>query len=995
VVNRAPILLTAVALLAFAARADESAQPVPLGQNLAGETCHASGTAVPGVSASITCGSGADSVGELRVVPLAQAQNDHAAIAALAAPHDGEMTCGDPQWTSANNVLLICTLQSSGWPRIVVGAVAGDRLYRAQGLPTTLPVLEAAIAQASGTNTADADTQAALVVLQAKLPPEVLKASTSDFSSYQQFVEVGRLDGSGDNFAGAEASYRHALEIETRLFGPDSVVVGETLAELALQVSNQGRFDEAAGLFRRASPIIQGSSSDNARARLASYMALDAANQRDFANALKYAQAATAARRAQIATASEQGASTSANGQSTAPPVPANEGELAHSLRIEAEMALRLGDLATAQAAANEALWIVSEEPGLPLWWRADIVSLMGEINAQQNRAVAAERDFRDAVDLNRKLFGEGAPTARAELALGRFYANEQVYPPALEAYRAAFAILAKDPVSRAEIVPDQIVPYFAAANASSDAATKPALDAEMFHASQFVGSDLADRTIARVAAREASGNPALADLVRQAQDAARERDNARVDLAAEYAKADDDRDADREKSLDQKVKLASANADALLVKVGQSFPQYAALSDPGPATLADAQASLRPGEALISFVIGVNASSALLVTQRGLTVLPLKVTQGSLTDEIAELRRAFVPTLGKVPPFSVKTAYSLYQELLAPFEGELAGINHLIVVPGGVIDNLPLSLLVTQAPRDGAEHSYSDAAWLIRRMAVSEVPSPRALLSLRAEREHRQPAPKPFLGIGDPSFSGAAGSKALQALTSNCQEGGVISPDLLRALAPLPDSAHEVEAISARLGGGVVLTGARATETGFRAQPLDQFAVLYFATHGVLPGELRCQGEPGLALSPPDHPVTSTDADGMLSASEIAQLKLNADLVVLAACNTADMDNHLGGGSLEGLADAFFSAGARAVVASHWEVPSQATAKLMIDMFDHADRNSAGGLAQALRQSQLGLISQGATAHPFNWAAFTIIGDGATLSRGDAAAPGAKAAQP
>jgi CHAT domain-containing protein len=992
VVNRTPILLAALALLAFAARADEAGPLLALGQDLAGESCHAGALAAPGVTASITCGAAADSVGELRVVPLAQ--TDRATIAALAAPHDAGLSCGDPQWLSGDHVLLICTLQSNGWPRIIVGTVAGDRLYRAQGLPTTLPALEAAIAQASGANSADANTKAALVVLQAKLPPQVLKASTADFSSYQQFVEIGRLDGGADNFAGAEAAYRHALEIETRLFGADSVVVGETLAELALQVSNQGRFGEAANLFRRASPIIQGSSSASARARLASYMALDAANQRDFAGALKYAQAATAARRAEIAAASEQAASRAANAQS-GPPVPVDQGELAHSLRIEAEMALRLGDLATAQAAANEALWIVSEESGLPLWWRADIVSLMGEINAQQNRAVAAERDFRDAVDLDRKLFGEGAPTARAELALGRFYASEQVYPPALEAFRAAFAILAKDPVARAEIVPDQITPYFAAASASADAASKAALDAEMFHASQFVGSDLADRTIARVAAREASGNPALADLVRRAQDAARERDNARVDLAAEYAKADDDRDSAREQALGQKVKLASADADALLGKVEQSFPQYAALSDPGPATLADTQASLRSGEALISFVIGVNASYALLVTQQGLTVRPLKVTQESLGGDIAELRRAFAPALGKVPPFSLKTAYGLYQELLAPFEGQLAGVNSLIVVPGGVLDNLPLSLLVTEAPREGAEHSYSDAAWLIRRMAVSEVPSPRALLSLRAEREHRQPAPRPFLGIGDPSFSGAAGPKALQALTSECLDGGAISPDLLRALAPLPDSAHEVEAISARLGGGVVLTGARATESGFRAQPLDQFAVLYFATHGVLPGELRCQGEPGLALSPPDRPTASTDADGMLSASEIAALKLNADLVVLAACNTADMDNHLGGGSLEGLADAFFSAGARAVVASHWEVPSQATAKLMIDMFDHADRDSAGGVAQALRQSQLGLISQGATAHPFNWAAFTVIGDGATLSRSDAAAPGGKAAQP
>jgi CHAT domain-containing protein len=118
-----------------------------------------------------------------------------------------------------------------------------------------------------------------------------------------------------------------------------------------------------------------------------------------------------------------------------------------------------------------------------------------------------------------------------------------------------------------------------------------------------------------------------------------------------------------------------------------------------------------------------------------------------------------------------------------------------------------------------------------------------------------------------------------------------------------------------------------------------------------------------------------------MLTASEIANLQLNADLVVLSACNTAETENGLGGSALEGLSDAFFAAGARAVLASHWEVPSAATATLMTGVFDR--NNRLRGVAEALRQSQLALIAQGSTAHPFNWAAFTVIGDGQTLSAG------------
>ncbi len=139
-------------------------------------------------------------------------------------------------------------------------------------------------------------------------------------------------------------------------------------------------------------------------------------------------------------------------------------------------------------------------------------------------------------------------------------------------------------------------------------------------------------------------------------------------------------------------------------------------------------------------------------------------------------------------------------------------------------------------------------------------------------------------------------------------------------------------------------------------------------------PANCAAKASPRSPLSPPVGGASTTDADGMLQASEIAQLKLNADLVVLSACNTAEGGDELGGSALQGLSDSFFAAGARAVVASHWEVPTGATETLMTALFDPTNRSR--GLAQGLRRSQLALIAQPATSHPFYWAAFTIIGD-------------------
>ena len=231
--------------------------------------------------------------------------------------------------------------------------------------------------------------------------------------------------------------------------------------------------------------------------------------------------------------------------------------------------------------------------------------------------------------------------------------------------------------------------------------------------------------------------------------------------------------------------------------------------------------------------------------------------------------------------------------------------------------------------------------------------------MSRCAPSSNHAAAPRPFFGVGDPASPAASQPPRRWPRWRGLRRPAPADPALLRALPPLPDTAAEVSAVGAHARRTARLdpAGAGATEGAVRGAPLDQYRVLYFATHGLLPGELHCQAEPGLVLSPPAAASASTDADGLLSASEIAALKLNADLVVLSACNTAaGGGTRFGGGALEGLADAFFDAGARAVLASHWAVPSAATQKLMTGVF--AAMRGSRDLAEALRQAQLALIA-------------------------------------
>jgi CHAT domain-containing protein len=161
----------------------------------------------------------------------------------------------------------------------------------------------------------------------------------------------------------------------------------------------------------------------------------------------------------------------------------------------------------------------------------------------------------------------------------------------------------------------------------------------------------------------------------------------------------------------------------------------------------------------------------------------------------------------------------------------------------------------------------------------------------------------------------------------------------------------------------------------------LSRYRVVAFATHGLMAGSFKGLGEPALVLTPPE--LGSEADDGLLTASEITQLKLDADWVILSACNTAGPDGTPGAEGFSGLAKAFFYAGSRSLLVSHWPVVSVAAVKLTTRMFDEIERSPSIRRAEALRRSMVALMEDedAEYAHPMFWAPFSIVGEGGRVS--------------
>ena len=320
-----------------------------------------------------------------------------------------------------------------------------------------------------------------------------------------------------------------------------------------------------------------------------------------------------------------------------------------------------------------------------------------------------------------------------------------------------------------------------------------------------------------------------------------------------------------------------------------------------------------------------------------------------------------------------------------------------MLVVPSGALTALPFHLLVTEKPAAAIPDKfdgYREAAWLLKRQAVSVLPSAASLKTLRvagaqgAKHQADDGLWRSLVQSGLearrwPAFQQDRGARVARrpaAYTDFWQGAGVDRARLAGALSQLPDTADELNAVARDLGVAAsdIHLGEDASETTVKRAPLADYGIVYFATHGLVAGDVKGVAEPSLVLSIPKQP-TEFD-DGLLTASEVAQLKLNADWVVLSACNTIAGDKP-GAEALSGLARSFFYAGARALLVSHWAVDSEAATRLAISTFDRLKADPKLGRAEALRQAMLAYLNDTSSprnAYPAFWAPFALIGEGA-----------------
>lgn len=546
-------------------------------------------------------------------------------------------------------------------------------------------------------------------------------------------------------------------------------------------------------------------------------------------------------------------------------------------------------------------------------------------------------------------------------------------------------------------------------------------LRAEAFIAAQYAMLTNAAAAVDRMTARFAAGSGQLATLEKKRDDLTEALADADRHVASVVASTAPTRESAMVAALQRRQETRAA-LDQLDEQIAAAFPQYFELTRPRPLSVQQVQRLLHPDEALLLALVLDDATYVWAMSKDAaewarVDALPAKTlaekvrllrasmgVEGSRGSIPEDATRAAQRVQGSGPSrprttFQIALAHELYRELLGPVEAVVSGKRVLLTNVSGPLTSLPLSLLVTSPPSPGQD--LSQVSWLADRYALAELPSVSSLRALRclliARRADAHPGCETtaessnyrrakssgliLVGFGAPVLGGKLpdGSAAPPAPADVMTRAGAV-PSKLRALSELPQAKAELDSLARQFGArAAVATGAEATESAVRSsKAMSNVPFVVFSTHGLLATEIGENTEPGLVFTPPPSDSATAADDGLLTASEAAQLRLAADLVVLSACNTAAPSGKPGAEGLSGLARAFFFAGARSMLVSHWAVSDEATSKLMQNTFAELQERDFRGRALALQKAmqQLRIAENGRFADPRYWAPFTLVGE-------------------
>ena len=829
-----------------------------------------------------------------------------------------------------------------------------------------------------------------------------------------QALLAGYARGGESNFADA-SEYFDALVVRSNLKEPGADRPSEYLLAEALLQSNLGNFAEAKRLFGEAEHA--GNASDAVFARLKrNYAAMDRMNQRDLAGARAVLDSAVPAIpdvATDTSTAAQDRQRQAANAKSRSAILltqadnkvdhltPAERATLldAQKQYLKGVTIRASGNDKVATALFADALRIFdSVREGRVqnmAWLPAAVDNELARMATERGDKRQAEAYLKAAQTLLEELYPESATALAARARVANFEASNG-NSAAIANYRQIVQDAMTIPGGNIAIQP-LLAPYLDALVARQP--TDPTALADFFTASQIMVRPGVAQTQAVFARQLTAGNSEASGLFRESVNMTREI----ITLDSEVARLSMSpvRSDDNAKTLAADVVLRNqlaAAQTALLTKLA-AYPKFQALVN-SSLSLTDLQHALRGGEAYYKLIFLGEQPYAILVTANAAKILKIDSTRSALETMTNRLRDSIVVEINHqliTDPFDIATAYSLYRLLFAPVSADIADSTHLIFEPDGPLLKLPASVLVTEKASVDAylkrtsnpsedPFDFTDVAWLGRNRMVSTSISPQSFLDVRALPAST--APRRYLGFGQ-------NTPTRQLSYAPHSSEGRNPCDWPLSLWDNPVSSTELTLASAALGGSgnMVVTGTDFSDTAVRGRTdLPDFRVVQFATHGLVtaphPG---CPARPALVTS-----FGPRDSDGLLSFKEIFDLHFDADTIILSACDTAGAATSAatreagittgGNFALDGLVRAFIGAGARTVIASHWPVPDDynATQKLMTGLFQGGTQLAVG---EALRRSQVKLMDDPLTSHPYYWAAFAIIGDGSKPMTTDRAA--------
>ena len=771
--------------------------------------------------------------------------------------------------------------------------------------------------------------------------------------SLNNLAELYRVEGRN---AEAEPLYQRVLAINEKALGPDHPNVAISLNNLAELYQAEGRYAEAEPLYQRSLTLREKA------------LGLDHPDVAGSLNNLadlyrvqgRYADSEPLYKRSLTLWEKALGP---------------DHINVAASLNNLALLYQVQGRYADAEALHKRSLAIKEKALGLDHPDVALSLNNLALLYQSQGRYADAESLFKRSLTISEKALGQDHPdVARSLNNLASLYQVQGRYADALSVVQKLIA----------QKNADKLIAFGVLYQSSSQNLISPteALKSS-YDVFQRSASSAAGKAVSLLAVRFGAGSNELAQLVRKDQDFSTEAERLNHNIIAAVSKPTAERDAAAEEKIRKSIEELKLQRDKLRNVFNQRFPDYVALSKPQPLSLQETQALLSDDEGLIIVDLD-NESYAWIVTKNRAEWKQLSVSAEDVSKAVAMLRVALDPEFSK--PFDLAAAHQLYQQVLGPIKELISEKTRLSFVLNGALTSLPPQVLITSDP-GGKDLASVD--WLVRKYAITVLPSVASLKILRTGKGVVV-TPKPMIGFGDPLFNRTTQTASRKQLVAGSNLSltrfyrGVAADTnaLAEALPALPETADELRAVANELGAKFedIKLGEAASVTDVKHEPLDNYRIVYFATHALVAGEVekfaKVKAEPALVLSIPRRP--SDEDDGLLRASDVAMLKMNADFVVLSACNTAAGDKP-GAEALSGLARAFFYAGTRSLIVSNWEIDSESTVALMIGLFGALKSNPHLSHAEALRLSMLRMLGNSSKpewVQPKFWAPFIVVGE-------------------